>query len=229
MPETLVEELFALQDLTYRDFTARLIPTCPQERIIGIRTPMLRRFSKTFAQDRRHEAFMQTLPHTYYEENNVHADLIGLTCKTFPEAIAALDAFLPYVDNWATCDMLKVSLLKLHPEETLAKIRTWLDAPHTYMVRFGIDVLTDYYLEKLFAPEHLTWVSRIELDDYYVNMARAVYFSFALVKRYDETVALFTTPHMDTWTHNKALQKARESHRIDDQTKAFLQSLKVKG
>ncbi len=229
--QSVVDELFALQDPAYREFQAGLVPTVDPARIIGVRTPALRAFAKRFAREGRAAEFMAELPHRYYEENNLHGELVNLVpaCGDVRETFAALDVFLPYVDNWATCDLLSPKVLDRHPVETFAQVRdVWLPSGRTYTVRFGVSVLMSRYLsDGRFDPGHLALVADLPPGDYYIDMARAWYFSMALVKQYEATVPLFTTQTLDPWTHNKALQKARESRRIDAETKAFLQGLKV--
>ncbi len=225
----LIGELTALRDEGYRDFHAKLMPTVPKERIIGVRVPDVRRAAKRFAADPRARGFMEELPHRYYEEDNVHALLIERLAADAREQIALLDAFLPFVDNWATCDMIRAPHLATGSTEALGAIRRWLDAPSTYEVRFGVDLLMNCYLDNLFKIDYLQEVADVRSGDYYIDMARAWYFSVALVKHYDEALPYFTEARMDAWTHNKALQKARESRRIGDDTKAYLQTLKVKG
>ena len=229
--QSVVDELFALQDPAYREFHTGLVPTVDPDRIIGVRTPALRAYAKKFARDPRAAAFLTELPHRYYEENNLHGELVNLVPARgdLGETFALLDAFLPHVDNWATCDLLAPKALARHPQETFAQVRdVWLSSGLTYTVRFGVDVLMRWYLEDgLFDPAHLALVADLTPGDYFVDMARAWYFSMALVKQYDATVPLIKTPTLDPWTHNKALQKARESRRISPETKAYLQSLKV--
>ncbi len=291
------EELFALADPNYREFHSRLMPAVDARLVIGVRTPALRTLAKRLADDPLAPEFLEQLPHRYYEENNLHGELINLAFgrKGSPKATAlwprlarhpewdeldqaysVLDEFLPHVDNWATCDLLAPKVLARHPERTLDKIEHgWMCAGHTYTVRFGITTLMRHYLDERFNPAQLDWVVRIpageyyidmarawylhtytvrfgittlmrhylderfnpaQLDwvvripagEYYIDMARAWYLSFALIKQYDATVGLFERRVLDPWTHNKALQKARESYRVDEETKRHLQGLKVK-
>lgn len=229
--ETIVAELAALADPAYRSFQAKLVPTVDPARILGVRTPALRRFARELARTRESEAraFMTQLPHAFYDENNLHAELIGLLAKTPDEAFRLLDAFLPHVDNWATCDLIRVPAFKRDPPAVLEKIRDWTSAAPEYTVRFGVVQLMTLFLDDAFDPAHLQLVAGIHRPEYYVNMARAWYYSFALVKQPAATLPFFETrPLMlDAWTHNKSLQKARESRRITPKQKDYLQSLKV--
>lgn len=224
-------ELAALAEPAYRDFQAKLMPTVDPARVLGVRTPALRRYARAFARDPRAAAFLGVLPHLTYEEDNLHAALIGLRAETPDEAFRLLDAFLPFVDNWATCDLMRIPALARDLPATYAHIERWV-APHQpeYTVRFGIVQLVSLFLGDAFDPEHLRLVAAINRPEYYVNMARAWYFSMALVKRYEETVPLFEARPiaLDAWTHNKSLQKARESHVPNAERKAYLQSLKVR-
>lgn len=228
--QAIERDLSELADPAYREFQAKLVPTVDPARILGVRTPALRRYARALARTHPEEAraFTARPDHELYEEMNLHGELIGLRAKTAQEAFALLEEFLPFVDNWATCDLIKVPAFKRDLPAVLARIRDWVRAPGTYTVRFGIVQLMTLFLDDAFEPVQLDVVARIDRPEYYVNMARAWYFSMALVKQYDATVPLFQTPTLDAWTHNKALQKARESRRIPPETKAYLQTLKVK-
>ena len=216
-----MEKLFAMQDADYRDFHAKLIPNIPYETIIGVRTPALRAFSKEFWKSAEKDAFMARLPHTYYEENNLHGFLIELI-RDFDETVAALDAFLPYVDNWATCDMMNPKSLKKDKTALLVVIRRWLASEHPYTVRFGIKTLMQYYLGDNFRAEYAEMVLAVENEEYYVNMMRAWYFATALAFQYEAILPLLAENRMDIFTHNKTIRKAVESFRITDEQKAEL-------
>ncbi|OUO35947.1 DNA alkylation repair protein [Olsenella sp. An290] len=224
-------ELEALADPTYRDFQAKLVPTVDPARILGVRTPALRAYARQLVRERSADArvFLAALPHETYDENNLHGELIGRVAKTPAEAFGLLDAFLPHVDNWATCDLIRVPAFKRDLSAVLERIRSWIAAEPEYVVRFGVVQLMALFLDDAFEPEHLELVAAIGRPEYYVNMARAWYFSFALIKQPAATMPLFERRPcaLDAWTHNKALQKARESRRITPERKAYLQSLKV--
>lgn len=226
--EKITQGLFALQDEKYRAFHARLMPEIEYERIIGVRTPALRSYAKEVAKMPEAEEFLQELPHTYYEENNLHGALLNLLYKDVEELLKQLEIFLPYVDNWATCDMLSPKAFKKNLPLVYERVKQWLQSEDTYTVRFGIVTLLGYFLDDAFRPEMLDLVAGVKSDEYYIKMAVAWYFSIALVKQYEVTIPYFTEPVLEKWTHNKALQKAVESRRIDDETKAYLRSLKVK-
>ena len=242
---TIAKELAALADPEYRDFQAKLVPTVSPKRILGVRTPELRKFARGLAKRRPDEAraFVTSPAHEFYDEMNLHGELIGLLAQTSQEAFDMLDAFLPHVDNWATCDLIKVPAFKRDLPAVLEKIRTWCSAgtpdaatigvpdPATeYVVRFGVVQLMTLFLDDAFEPDQLSIVARINRPEYYINMARAWYFSYALVKQPEATLPLFEARPiaLDAWTHNKSLQKARESRRITPDQKAYLQSLKAK-
>lgn len=225
--KTVQTRLFELQDLKYRDFNSKLIPTVDRSTVIGVRTPELRKFAKAFAKTPEAAEFLQILPHKYYEENNLHGFLIE-NMKDYDQAIAALDAFLPYVDNWATCDLMRPKVFKKHMPELREQIKIWIASDHTYTVRFGIEMLMSFYLDEPFQPEYLEWVAGVKSEEYYVNMMIAWYFATALAKQYDATLPYIQQCRMEPWTHNKAIQKAIESYRITDEQKAYLRSLKVK-
>lgn len=222
----ITEGLFALQDPEYRDFHSRLIPDVPKERIIGVRTPALRKYAKKVAGAPACEAFLEALPHEYYEENNLHGALLAIKYKDIDTYIEKLEEFLPYVDNWATCDMMGAKIFEKNLPLVHRRVEGWIESPLTYTVRFGVVTLLGYFLDEAFDEGDLALVAGIPSDEYYVKMAVAWYFSIALVKQYDSAIGYFTERHLDTWTHNKALQKARESLRIDARTKEYLKSLK---
>ena len=220
-------KLFELQDLNYRDFHAKLMPTVYKERVIGVRTPALRKFAKEFGKTKEAEEFLKQLPHEYYEEDNLHGFLIA-GMKDFDRCIEELERFLPYVDNWATCDLLSPKIFKKHLQELLVKIRVWTVSEHTYMIRFGVGMLMGLYLDEAFELEYPEMVSGIRSNEYYVNMMIAWYFATALAKQYEAVLPFIENGRLDKWTHNKAIQKAVESCRVTDEKKAYLKTLKIK-
>ena len=220
--------LYAMQDLPYRDFQCRLVPTVAAEAMIGVRTPELRKFARAFAKTPEAAEFLTSLPHRYYEENNFHGFLIE-SMKDFGQAVAALDIFLPYVDNWATCDLMRPKVFRKNLPELLIAIRRWLTSEETYTIRFGIEMLMTFYLDEEFQPEYLNWVAELKSEEYYVNMMVAWYFATALAKQYGAALPYIQERRLAPWTHNKTIQKAIESYRITDDQKAYLRTLKVKG
>ena len=221
------EQLFALQDLKYRDFHSKLMPNISKENVIGIRVPVLRKFAKNFAKDPQLQDFLQELPHQYYEENNLHGLLIE-QIKDYELCIEELERFLPHIDNWATCDLLAVRTVKNHLNSYIKKIDRWLESEHIYTIRFGINMLMRYYLEEEFKLEYPGKVAAIRSEEYYVNMARAWYFATALAKKYDQVLPFLEEQKMDVWTHNKTIQKAIESYRITPEQKEYLRTLKIR-
>lgn len=229
--EDITRGLQELQDEEYRAFHAKLMPEIEYERIIGVRTPQLRAYAKQIAGEPCVEAFLQELPHYYYEENNLHGALLNLRYKKeaeLGELLEQLERFLPYVDNWATCDMLSPKLFKKNLPLVYERIKEWVKSEDTYTIRFGIVTLLGYFLDDAFVPEMLELAAGVESEEYYVKMAVAWYFSIALVKQYTVTVPYFEQSRLEPWTHNKALQKAIESRRIDEEVKDYLRTLKVK-
>lgn len=231
MKETIIkqiqDELFAMQDVTYRDFHSKLMPTIDKEYVIGIRTPMLRKYGKELAKREEASVFMESLPHTYYEENNLHAFLIE-QIHDFDDCIKALWAFLPYVDNWATCDFMSPKIFKKHRVELLSEIKGWIASESTYMVRFAIGMLMKFYLDEAFSPEYPRMVAEVCSQEYYINMMIAWYFATALAKQYDEVIPYIEEKRLELWVHNKTIQKAIESYRISDEKKMYLRTLKRK-
>lgn len=219
------EELFKLQDKKYRDFQIKLFPTLNPNTIIGIRTPELRKYAKKIIKNNEYILFMKKLPHKYFDENQIHAFIIS-EIKPYEECILHLNKFLPYVDNWATCDQMSPKIFKNHHKELLEQIKIWIKSKETYTIRFGIGMLMQHYLDEDFKVEYLKIVSKIKSKEYYVNMMIAWYFATALAKHYDETLPFIENNKLEIWTHNKTIQKAIESYRITNEQKEYLRNLK---
>jgi len=219
--------LFELQDLKYRDFHAKLMPTVNKEKIIGVRTPALRVFAKKYGKTDEAKEYLQILPHQYYEENNLHGLLIE-QIKDYDTCLEELERFLPYIDNWATCDMLAVKVVKNHLDTFIDEVYRWMESDHAYTIRFGISMLMRYYLEDAFRMEYPEKVAQVRSEEYYVNMMRAWYFATALAKQYEKILPFIEEQKLDIWTHNKTIQKAIESYRITPEQKEYLRGLKIK-
>ena len=221
------KELFAMQDLKYRDFHAKLMPTVDKGTVIGVRTPELRKFAKEYGKTEEAKIFLQVLPHQYYEENNLHGLLIE-QIKDYDQCIEELERFLPYIDNWATCDLLAVRTVKKNLDLFIKEIYRWMESEHTYTIRFGMNMLMRYYLENEFKLEYPEKVAAVRSEEYYVNMMRAWYFATALAKQYEKILPFLEEQRMDVWTHNKTIQKATESYRITLEQKEYLRTLRIK-
>ncbi len=224
---TIQETLFSMQDIEYRDFQVKLIPDCTSEKMIGVRTPLLRSLAVKLLKENDLSLLSETLPHLYFDENQLHAFLIA-EMKDYDRVLAELERFLPFVDNWATCDQLSPKIFRKHPTELIGEIRRWMASKHTYTVRFGIGMLIQHYLGVHFQPEYLGWVAAVQREEYYINMMRAWYFATALAKQYDAAIPVIEKQQLDVWTHNKTIQKARESFRVSSEHKEYLKSLKRK-
>lgn len=221
-----LKELFLLQDREYGDFHSRLMPNISREKIIGVRTPDLRKLSgKLLKGDIT--AFLDTLPHNYYEENNLHSMFIE-QIKDYDECIKRLNEFLPYVDNWATCDLMKPKVFKKNKNRLIEDIKIWLNSQHTYTIRFGIGMLMTHFLDENFKEEYSHLVGKIRSQEYYVNMMIAWYFATMLAKKYDIALFYLEKNKLPVWVHNKTIQKAIESNRITTDKKEYLKTLKIK-
>ncbi len=218
--------LFSLQDPSYGEFQKKLIPTVDPACFIGVRTPELRTLAKNMAKQKEADDFLERLPHMYFDENQLHAFLISEE-KDYSRCIALLEAFLPYVDNWATCDQMSPRIFKKYHKELLSYILKWLSSDHPYTVRFAIGMLMQHYLDEDFVPEYLDWVCGVRSEEYYIRMMIAWYFATALAKQYQTALRYIETSKLDPWTHNKAIQKAIESYRISDEQKDYLKTLKT--
>ncbi|MDD3218996.1 MAG: DNA alkylation repair protein [Lachnospiraceae bacterium] len=221
------KRLFEFQDKKYKDFHCRLMPTVDPDTVIGVRTPQLRKFAKEFAKTPEAAEFLEILPHQYYEENNLHGFLIE-AMKDYDICIAALNRFLPYVNNWATCDLMSPKIFKKHLPEFLEQIKIWIQSDWTYTIRFGIEMLMTFYLDDTFCQEYLDWVASVKSEEYYVNMMIAWYFATALAKQYEAALPYIEKHCLEKEPHNKTIQKAVESYRITAEQKAYLKTLKIK-
>lgn len=226
-PQAVREALFALRDDANAAFMARLVPTLPAENVLGVRLPDCRTLAKKLCREADIGGFLTDLPHRYLDENNLHALLLSEE-KDYAAAVAALDAFLPYVDNWATCDALRPKAFKKRPSALPDECRRWMQSTEPYTVRFGIEMLMTHYLDADFRPEYLKEVSIIRSNEYYVNMVIAWYFATALAKQYDAAISYIEQRRLDTWTHNKIIRKAIESFRVPEEHKAYLRTLAVR-
>ncbi len=224
--DEILAELFRLQDREYAAFQAKLIPTVQAGRIIGVRTPELRALAKKIFKDQDTASFLTSLPHGYFDEDQLHAFLISLE-KDFDKCVAEVEAFLPFVDNWATCDQLSPQAFKKEPEKLLPYIATWIRSDRVYTVRFAIGMLMEHFLDARFQPEYADMVAAVRSEEYYIDMMIAWFFATALAKQYSSILPYLEGKKLDDWTHNKAIQKSVESYRITPEQKAYLKTLKV--
>ena len=226
--EVIIKMLFANQDLEYRDFNSKLIPNISKDKIIGVRTPILRRMAKEIKDNDYIEEFLNELPHKYQEENILHGIIVSIKYKDIDTLLDKLDKFLVYVDNWAITDIISPKLFKKYPDKVYKYIKRWINSDHEYVIRFGVVSLLQFYLDDNFKLEVLELVKNIKSDYFYEKMAIAWFYSFALIKQYEYTIVYFEDKKLDKWIHNKSLQKAIESYRINDNVKDYLRSLKIK-
>lgn len=217
--------LMELKDEEYANFHRKLIPNIPPEKVIGVRTPVLRKLAKRISRESFCKDFLNELPHSYYDENQLHGFIIS-DIKDFDVCIEELETFLPFIDNWAICDQTSPKIFKKRKEDLLPYIYKWLDSDHTYTIRFGIGMLMQHFLDEAFATEYLDMVSGIQSEEYYVNMEIAWYMATALAKQWDATIPYIEQGKMDVWVHNKTIQKARESYRITKEQKEYMKGLK---
>ena len=219
-------KLFTLQDKKYRDFQSKLIPTVAVDNVIGVRTPDLRKYAKELSKREDIKDFLNVLPHKYFDENQLHAFIVS-EIKDFDLCIKEVCCFLPFVDNWATCDQMSPKIFKKHHSELIKHIKEWLSSDKTYVVRFAIGMLMEHFLNEDFDIAYPERIAKIKSDEYYVNMMIAWYFATALAKQYYLVLPFIENKRLDSWTHNKTIQKAVESNRITEEQKAYLKKLKV--
>lgn len=227
MADYIQRELFRLQDVKYRDFQSKLIPTVAADTVIGVRTPALRKYANQLTKQGDIQTFLQELPHRYFDENQLHAFIIS-EMKDYDACMEELVRFLPFVDNWATCDQMSPKVFKKHRRELLEQIEAWIRTSEIYTVRFGIGMLMQHFLDVDFELKYPEMVAEIRTDEYYINMMIAWYFATALAKQYEHVIPFIEERRLDAWTHNKAIQKSVESYRISPEQKRYLKSLKIK-
>ena len=217
--------LFNMQDITYRDFHSRLIPNIEKDKVIGIRTPILRKFAKEYAKTDDAQKFIRELPHYYYEENNLHMMIItGI--KDYDTCVIEIERFLPYIDNWATCDLPVPKCFYKNKEKLLDNVISWIKSDDTYTIRYGIETLMSIYLDDAFESSYPRLVSEVISDEYYVNMMIAWYFATALAKQWEAVIPYIEEKRLPEWVHKKTIQKAVESYRITDEQKKYLRALR---
>lgn len=221
------DRLFSLQDAKYRELQIKILPNLEPESIIGVRTPELRQMAKELAVREETGAFLKDLPHRYFDENQLHAFILS-GMKDYTACMEAMERFLPYVDNWATCDQMSPKVFRKHRMELLGSIRKWIASDQAYTIRFGIGMLMEHYLDGDFDPAYPEMAAGVRSGEYYVNMMTAWYFATALAKQYDAVIPYIENRRLDPWTHNKAIQKAIESYRITPEQKEYLKTLKIR-
>ena len=221
------KELKKLQDEKYHDMQVKIIPTVKPESIIGVRTPELKAMAKEILKSGDYKDFLNDLPHKYFEENQLHAFILS-GMKDADECFEELEKFLPYVDNWATCDQMSPKIFKKHKDELFNRVKVWIASDEPYTIRFGVGMLMEHFLDDDFDAKYPAMVAKLRSDEYYVNMMIAWYFATALAKQYDSILPYIEKKKLDKWTHNKAIQKSVESYRITDEQKAYLKTLKIK-
>lgn len=225
--KSITESLLELRDEEYAKFQAKLTPSVDPELFIGVRVPDVRKLAKLLKNDPNAEAFMQELPHKYYDENMLHGLLIS-DIKDYDKAVEETNRFLPYIDNWAVCDIMSPKVFKKHKDKLIVSIRKWAGSKETYTIRFGIEMLMSHYLDEDFNAEYLEIPAKIRSGEYYVNMMTAWFFATALAKQWESVIPYIEKKRLDKWTHNKTIQKAVESYRITDEQKEYLKTLKIK-
>ena len=223
--ESIIKELYKMQDKKYRDMQVKIIPNIDKDSIIGVRTPELRSFAKKLIKEDSYKEFLEELPHKYFDENQLHSFIIS-EIKDYDICISYINKFLPYINNWATCDQLSPKVFKKNKNSLLKEIKIWIKSKEVYTIRFGIGMLMSYFLDEDFNESYLETISKIKSEEYYIKMMIAWYYATALAKQYDSTIKYLENNKLDIWVHNKTIQKAIESYRITDKQKEYLRSLK---
>lgn len=221
------QKLEAISDNKYAEFAAKLTPGIDEKLFLGVRNPDMRKFAKSYFGSDEANEFLSELPHKYYDENMLHAMLI-CEVKDYDKCLVEVERFLPYIDNWAVCDTFSPKVFFKNKDKLLSSVKKWISSEHTYTKRYGIVMLMRHYLDECFDRNQLDLIANIKSDEYYINMAVAWYFATALAKQWEDTVPYIKEKKLDKWTHNKAIQKARESFRVSDERKEYLKTLKMK-
>lgn len=230
--ESVREELFSHAEGDFALFQAKLLPSVDPRRVIGVRTPILRKMAKEYVKNEQIGKFLADLPHEYFEENNLHAFVIS-EMRDLDSVMRELDAFLPFVDNWATCDQLSPKIFAkiskgVHAEVLLDAAKGYIASDKTYIVRYGLGILMKYFLDDNFTPDILELAASACSDEYYVNMMVAWLFATALAKQYDAAARYIEERRLPVWVHNKTIRKATESYRVSDARKEYLRTLSIK-
>lgn len=228
MTSNITARLYELQDKDYAEFHSRLIPTVARDTIIGIRVPVLRNFAKGIKGSETASSFLSQLPHQFYDENMLHAILLSEISRKddYDRCIELVDAFLPYVDNWAVCDILSPKIFKKNRHLLTDKIYEWSASDKPYTCRFGMEMLMTHYLDEDYSDEYLEIPASVHSEEYYVNMMIAWFYATALAKQWNDSITYLENNRLDSWTHNKTIQKACESYRITAEQKEYLRTLK---
>ena len=217
------KRLFELRDEKYAEFQLKLTPGITKESVVGVRVPILRKFAKELIKKPEHKSFLSELPHKYYDENMLHGLLVS-EIKDYDACVAELERFLPYVDNWAVCDIMSPKVLTKRKDELIVKIREWAKSERVYTCRFGLETLMTHFLDRDFKPEYLEIAANVKSDEYYVNMMIAWFFATALAKQWDAAIPYIENKKLSDWTHKKTISKSIESFRITDEQKAYLKT-----
>lgn len=221
----IIDSLYAAQDVAYKDFNSKLIPNISLDLFIGVRTPILRKMARDMVKSGEYKDFISKLPHKYFEENQLHAFIIS-EIKDFDIAVNEVSRFLPYIDNWATCDQMSPKVFAKNPNKLLPHIKKWIKSKDVYTVRFGVLGLMRYFLDEKFDIKYVNIVADINSDEYYINMMRAWYFATAAAKHFEKVLPYFKFGRIDEWTRKHAIQKAVESYRISAKNKETLRKMR---
>lgn len=221
----IINDLNNLKDPKYAEFQSKLTPNIKKELFIGVRVPILRTYAKKIKDSKEANDFLSNIPHKYYDENMLHSLLLN-EIKDYNLEISYLEKFLPYIDNWAVCDILSPKIFKKNKDKLIIDIKRWINSKNTYTVRFAIEMLMSHYLDDDFNKDYLYLVANIRSDEYYINMMIAWYFATSLAKKWESALSVLENNLLDEWTHNKTIQKAVESYRITPEQKTYLKSLK---
>lgn len=223
--ESIQRQLFSLQDKSYALFQSKLTPGIPFDSFIGVRVPVLRRLAKGYIKNPEHKVFLSTLPHQFYDENMLHGLLVS-QINNFDQCIEEVERFLPYVDNWAVCDIMSPKIYKSNKFRLIDKIKQWVGSKKTYTCRFGVGMLLTHFLDSDFECQYLEIPASVTSEEYYVKMMLAWFYATALAKQWDASIRYLEQKRLTVWVHNKTIQKAIESFRITDGQKDYLRKLK---
>ena len=223
--EDIRNRLMDLKDDKYKEFNSKLIPNVDASLVIGVRVPALRKLEKELRTENLGD-WLSDLPHKYLEENTLHG--IVISNMKSQDCLFRLEEFLPYIDNWATCDIINPKILAKDKTQFLTCITSWIRSEHLYTSRFGMEMLMSYFLDDEFKEEYLELPAGVKSEEYYLNMMIAWFFATALAKQWESAIVYLENNRLSKWTHNKTIQKAIESYRISPEQKEYLRGLKIK-
>ncbi|MFD1134824.1 DNA alkylation repair protein [Paenibacillus urinalis] len=227
MNNQLKEQLLALSDQKYQQFTARLIPNITN--LLGVRHPELHKLAKTIAKgDWR--AYLNQADDEYFEEVMLQAMVLGYVKTDIDELLEYVAAFIPKITNWSICDSFcsGLKITKKNKARVWEFVTPYLSSEDTYHVRFGVVMLLTYFVDEEYIEEVLQKLDTIHSEEYYVQMAVAWAISICYIKMPEQSTKYLLESSLDKFTYNKALQKITESYQVSAEQKELIRTMRRK-